>query len=386
MKCIYLVNIVMDSNHIRAREPLYSEAGRLRAIEVLKILSQSSLFEHIDVVSQGPGKKRGWHRRKTVVTPPAKTTYLPFVCYGAIVRYLSTLSYTIAWLLVNVRKGDLVISYNFDPVKAIAIIATKPVLRFRLIIQYEELLGKLGFKYTIHRILERLGAMMTKHFIVSSDAMIEDLRLDHGRKRVVVSSGYTISSELLTLPEAPKDTTGVLTVLYAGRLDRVRGVQGLIEAFLSIRNPVKLVVTGCGPLEQYVESVAERHKSVIYLGMLPHDKFEQTIAQVDACINPQPTNRAFSASSFPSKVTNYLSHGKVVISTRVHSLLSSPYQDLIIFYDDEDVESLARAFTYVASNKHTLLLQAQRYPERVINVKEEEWNALQQLIESAVAN
>ena len=371
MNCVYFANVVIDPGDIAEREPVWAEAGRLRAMEMLGVLSESSLFQRIYLVSQGRGRKRKRYRARVVDKNNYTAVYLPILSYGTALRNLSTVVLATIWLLRHVRKADVVITYNMDPTKAIPILLTLPILRFKWIVQFEELYRGLGLRYRLHRVFERLGAKRADGFVVSNRGVVDRLQLDASSDRLAVASGY-VPAYRDGNDSSRSRRNETLTLLYAGNLDETRGIMRFIQSFLRIHCDARLVVTGKGTMENRIRDLAGARRDIEYLGMLPEKEFSDVIADADVCVNPQPADHEFTESSFPSKVVNYLAHGKVVVSTRSEALLASPYRDMIVFYDDANDESLRSVLDRVIRERASLSALAREYPHRVAEIKKTE--------------
>lgn len=384
MNCVYLANVVIDPDDIPERVPAWAEAGRLRAMEMLGLLAGSGLFRKIHLVAQGRGRKRGWYAARTVDKGTYTVVYLPVLAYGAFIRNLSAIVLTTWWLIRHVKKRDVVVAYNGDPMKAVPVLLTRFVLRFRLVMQFEELYNGLGLKFTLHKIFERIMARIADGFVVSSVGTRDQLHLPRDPKRLASSSGYTP-----VYPDvcrgAPTAESTPLGLLYAGKLDEERGLREFIDLFLATKGDAKLVITGSGPLEAHVRRMAAREERLEYLGMLPEPDFAAAVRDAFICVNPQPTDHRFTNLSFPSKVVNFLSQGKPVLTTKTVSLLGSPYGDMVVFYDDRSVESLQMALDWIGRNKLRLATEAEQFPGRVRAIKRQEELSVRRVLENVCA-
>jgi glycosyltransferase involved in cell wall biosynthesis len=369
---MYFANVVTDASDVAERMPVCAEAGRLRVVEMLRILSESSLFDRIYLISQGRGRQRGYYAARTIDKGSHTAVYLPILSYGKFLCNLSALFTTTAWLVRHVRKQDVVVVYNCDPTITPLLLA-RPLLRFKLLVQYEELYRGLGLKYIPRQVVERIGAKVADGFIVSNTGIVDRLHLNLDRNRLAVASGYMPSYRSLNHEAVSKGKDAAnLTLLYAGTLDEARGIKGFIQSFLRVQCQARLLITGSGPLQSYVRDIANRHKNIAYLGVLSEDEFATVLRDADVCVNPQPSEHKFADSSFPSKVVNYLTHGKIVISSRTPSLVKSRYSDMVLFYDDEDDKSLQAVLGQIVRDRDALRAKAKGHPWRVREIKEAE--------------
>ena len=118
-------------------------------------------------------------------------------------------------------------------------------------------------------------------------------------------------------------------VVYSGKYnDSYGGLDALFEIFKRVETAdCKFCLTGKdarGSLKNYLnkESRAE------YLGFVSCDDLHNIHLKADAFINPRPPEISDNKMIFPSKLLNYLSYGKPVISTWTEGL-APEYKDLV---------------------------------------------------------
>lgn len=77
-------------------------------------------------------------------------------------------------------------------------------------------------------------------------------------------------------------------IIYVGRLDKLKGIEILFNAWLKINNDVNLVVCGSGPLEQWCTEFIENNKisNIKMLGFIDNEKAKKLIANSKALILP----------------------------------------------------------------------------------------------------
>ena len=108
----------------------------------------------------------------------------------------------------------------------------------------------------------------------------------------------------------------------------------LIDIFLAkASSQFELIITGQGPLKNYVLEKTTTNSNIKYYGLLSDCDYEELLNRVNICVNSQ---RPSIKLNFPSKITEYLSHGKILMSTKGSSVLKSEFSSLIHFYDYAD--------------------------------------------------
>lgn len=145
---------------------------------------------------------------------------------------------------------------------------------------------------------------------------------------------------------------------FGGSLYERYGVKTMVEAFhkSSVKN--KLVIAGSGPLDKWIEQMAEEDYRILYLSQLNKEKNIGYLKNSIANINPRPIDPELDKESVPSKLLEYLSIGTPVISTKYPKLYGL-FKDDVTWIDGNDVESMRIAFdSYNVSNQESYLKKA----------------------------
>jgi len=135
-------------------------------------------------------------------------------------------------------------------------------------------------------------------------------------------------------------------LMYSGTSSKWGGVGYLLEAYLKVCQnvEVELWISGAGDYSQFSKQYSHV-PSIKFLGMLSESELDDRYKQADIFVNPRP-ELYDNDKNFPSKLFDYLSYGKPVISFKT-SGLSPQYKDLLIFPDQNSVESLAHSIKEV---------------------------------------
>lgn len=139
-----------------------------------------------------------------------------------------------------------------------------------------------------------------------------------------------------------------VTMMYSGILEKVTGIDLLVEAFRSLeRDDIQLVITGDGSLADWLCEITGQCANIHYLGCIPYENYIQKLSEADVLINPRNMSLPENANNFPSKIMEFLATGKQIISTKFPGW--ERYQEYIEFCDS-DCESLGTAINNCASN------------------------------------
>jgi len=306
-------------------------------------------FEATYFLSTAFGSNNGPFSTETSTHDKIKYVLLGYIGGNKYLRYISSMVYALLWIMRNVKKGDVVVVYNFPIVYALPLLLKKIFSKYKLTIDFEDFYNKNDFRYYVVYPFESLGIRFAQRFIASSPDMAKHI---HMRKKsndaqVHVNGGYESSANKTNLKKVNND---YIQLLYSGSLDLTRGVMDLANAFSSNADErYRLVITGSGPLEHDINKLCEKDKRIVFKGNLNERDYYEVIGASDICINSQWESITIN---FPSKVTMYLSSGKYVLSTRHTALKQSLYSDLIDFYDQtsgglwDKIYGMTRDYTF----------------------------------------
>ena len=104
-----------------------------------------------------------------------------------------------------------------------------------------------------------------------------------GRDKVTVIPNFLPDDELNVSVSEGSDGP---RLLYAGRLEEIKGVRTLLSAFAQVRTQAALVIAGSGPLEGEVRAAAARDSRISYVGMLARDDLYRELEAARAVILP----------------------------------------------------------------------------------------------------
>jgi glycosyltransferase involved in cell wall biosynthesis len=118
----------------------------------------------------------------------------------------------------------------------------------------------------------------------------------------------------------------------------------VLDALNYTKEKFELCITGRGELEPLVSAC--RDSRVHYLGYLKYEEYQKALSETDVCVNAQLAKGEFGNASFPSKIYEYLSYGKLVISSDVADVGEALGQ-IAFLYRDDDPKALAECMDQV---------------------------------------
>jgi glycosyltransferase involved in cell wall biosynthesis len=129
-------------------------------------------------------------------------------------------------------------------------------------------------------------------------------------------------------------------VLYSGVMNKYGGVDLLLKAFKLVEDSsIELWLCGKGENDE-IRCAIEQDARIKWYGLVTDDRLIELSEIASAFINPRPVNLPASAGNFPSKILEYLSYGKPVISTWTEGL-SPEYKEVLVVLENATPECLA---------------------------------------------
>ena len=108
----------------------------------------------------------------------------------------------------------------------------------------------------------------------------------------------------------------------------------LLDAMTLIKqDDFELWISGFGDTSAFSKSLPQQDKRIKYLGLLSENELHDMYEQADVFLNPRPVNMPGNENNFPSKLLNYLSWKKPIISTWTKSL-SPEYKEILHITED----------------------------------------------------
>jgi len=165
-----------------------------------------------------------------------------------------------------------------------------------------------------------------------------------------------------SITPAVRQQTHSRLILYAGTHTRAGGIDRLLAALPLLKTAgVKLVITGQGKgLDATITRACNTTPGVEDLGMLPEARLAELASAAEVLVNPRPIDFEDNRMNFPSKILDYLSYKRPIVSTRTHGI-GPGYDDLVRFTaSDEPVDIAAAIDGVLAMNEHEIDLWMQR--------------------------
>ena len=137
-------------------------------------------------------------------------------------------------------------------------------------------------------------------------------------------------------------------ILYTGAIARHTGIELLVNAFSLIKSSnIRLIICGKSN-DQSLKRALIDNKKITFMGMVDKQELLSLYARAYLFINPRLINEKTNRSNFPSKILEYLSFCKPVISTYTGGI-HPVYKEVMQFVYSDNPEELAEKIYEVVS-------------------------------------
>lgn len=256
---------------------------------------------------------------------------------------------------------DAMIIYNMRLENSLLALYAKKRYGIPLILQYEDGLTAdshiSGVKRRVY------GRMEKKIFAVLDGAFLVNSKIKVPCPSVVIRGAMRQTETSAEFPVL----TGKPRLLFSSTLDAQRGIGVLLEALKHTDADFELTVTGRGDAEQAVKDCGDPR--VRFLGYLDYATYKEELKQADICINAQLAGHEFAEFSFPSKIFEYLSAGKLVVSSDMADVEES-LGDAVLVYHEDSPQQLAAMLEKAIAIKRSPT-ENERYGTAIRRVVEE---------------
>jgi hypothetical protein len=331
MKLIYIGSFVSQKESIS--DPRISQAGTNYQLKLIEQLNPEVAFSLAPIFS----RKKDWNydeysNVKSInnqSTLPGKLNYLYRFVFDTI------------HLLLGIKRAKIkdVFFYNIDRQNIASIILSKFLLRkkvFIIVADYSNYDNKGLFDKCSNWLVKRVNGAI----VFNSNIKVN--------KNQQTLPGLLDENRIVHAPETEINNN----VLLSGSLGKTTGLEIALEAF-SKKHNFNLFITGRpygysgDEFNVLIDKYSSKHTNIQYLGLLDYEEY---LAIVDKCSlalslrNPKDVEHQFN---FPSKILEYLSRSKFVIS-------SIKYEDMpddFMFHTNFDADSLGETLDAVQTRE-----------------------------------
>lgn len=230
------------------------------------------------------------------------------------------------------KSIDLVIFYNMRVETSGIAIHVKKKYGVPIILEYEDGLERDANNNAIKRFIYRVVQTRVKKFLDGAILVNSLVKNRFDCDSVVIRGVSHDKGRAMTLPNGDEK----IRVLFASSLDEQRGLQVVLESLQYTSMDFELYVTGKGPMEEVV-SKCEDHR-LHFMGYLEYEKYVDLLESAHICLCAQKSGQKYAEVSFPSKLFEFLSMNKMVVSSDVADVEDCLGNALLVYHNDDPKE------------------------------------------------
>jgi glycosyltransferase involved in cell wall biosynthesis len=211
-----------------------------------------------------------------------------------------------------------------------------------------------SFKNFFYRIQRK---HIDKHFdgiiVLSHQLQQECLKYKVAKRKIIIIPHFICFNETNFVHKS----CNLRKITYSGGISVDNGITDLIEAFQLLKKKhdnIELVIIGniTKAFKKELEVIKELTVNVKFTGFLPNKEAIEIMKKSHVLVNPRRISK-WSNAGFPTKIGEYFSTKKVVVSTPVGDLphyLTNEKE--IIFAENNNPQSLASAINFLLHNNN----------------------------------
>lgn len=217
---------------------------------------------------------------------------------------------------------------------------------------YADVIGKKSIR------MKEIGAAAKANGYIFPTQLLSQLINTEKKSEVIIHGTYKVEPERkcnIFKGDLHQENHDIIHVVYAGTLDpRKGGAIAAASAAEFLPEGYHIHILGFGSqseIENMQDRVAEissrTRAKVSYDGLLSGEDYIRFIQSCDIGLSTQNPDAAFNATSFPSKILSYMANGLRVVSIRIPAIEQSAVGDMLIYYDKQTPQEIARAIRAV---------------------------------------
>ena len=191
----------------------------------------------------------------------------------------------------------------------------------------------------IHKINNKIFGLFDG-FILLTEQMAEIVNTR--KKPYIVLEGH-VDCELKPLDSVEKfeEALGKQVIVYAGSIQKLYGIQNLVEGFLLAELPdAELHIFGDGDYHDELLDVTQKNSNVKYMGICNNEEVVKYEQKAMLLVNPRPIAPEYTKYSFPSKNMEYMVSGTPILTTKLPGM-PKEYYPYVYLINDESPEGIA---------------------------------------------
>lgn len=331
-----------------------------------------------------PRLKKLFFKKETIQNRSTlKLVLMPFVNILVLKTITATIYQFFAliyWAIKNKNNEKFIMVYNpYTPPLPFVCWISKLTGSKSVAILYDLGMPPKQLKLTrFKKLLYRFVEFFAKRYIPRLNRRIvitDKIAYDYapGKNYLLIDGGisHNITDRLFELIEKKdKDKT---IFLCAGSLWGANGTSLIIETLQKNKNPkIEMWFAGSGPDESIIKDAAKKDSRITFWGKLNLDQLFDLYKKADVLLNLRITDDGEGEYLFPSKILEYLTVGKSVLTTKV-AHIEKEYGHLCKVLEKNNSEQLSIALEEFVAKDETELIQQGKEARRFM-IETRTWN------------
>lgn len=340
-----------DTNEYQLENRVFSPA----TVTVIDYISQCCVEngEQVEIISPAETKNTYgiYPFRSKDIAPGITLTQGKNIGYNNnILRIYSkvmTRLWLVKYLLLNVRKGELVFFFD-SPV------LYEPLIIFRLLSKYKkikilyfasEIFQQVIKMNVIKRRMEWFLFDKADKYIFSTKMLNSQINREN-KPYIILNGVYKPALPMHLINK--KETSNIISIVYAGIINSKKGSRQAIELAQYLDDNYHIHILGYGTdrdiaeLKENIESLNILNKCKIsYEGLLSGDDYNRFLQQCHIGLCTQNLGEKYNNTSFPSKILTYLANGMRVVSVDLEPVRTSEVGELLYYSISDKPEDIA---------------------------------------------
>lgn len=275
-----------------------------------------------------------------VVVPPTVNVFGIRYLNHAIMVVLSTVFVAYAF-----RREEwlAIMAYNFRPETALPGLLGHLVSGSPFLLEYED--GLFVHPNPVRRLTAKIANTICDPFldgaICANIHLAEELRTENV---AIVRGTPSIGMPDELPPRRYVDEENTI-IMFAGHFDETRGIDVFLHLVSKLElSDVRFWISGTGrdeelrQLERKLDRLADNR--ILFFGTLPWEEYRARVVSADILVNLQDPTAPISRYTFPSKLLDFMSAGRLIVSTDMSDLKGSFDEEMII--DGQTNDELVR--------------------------------------------
>jgi len=255
---------------------------------------------------------------------------------------------------MNRSSENLVIICSVSDITlSIAALLSSMIAKVKTIAVVLDIPGDLPVKS--HWIFDKLRHFFAeKHsaYVFLTRQMNEVMNIDN-RSYVVIEG--MVDVDVATEENMIDDKYDELVCLYTGSIQRLYGVDLLVNAFISAAIPnAVLHLYGTGDYEEELIKITQNHSNIRYGKVLPNEQILREQIKATLLVNPRPTAFDYTKYSFPSKNMEYIGSGTPLVTTRLPGM-PDEYIPYVYLFEEETEKGFSETLQILLTTPREVL-------------------------------